>query len=383
MVRAGLLVAMLSDVFNVSFEADAQTPPTNPLTSADAREKVRAAIGHYRQLALSEAWVPAPERDLSPGAGTGLSQAQRKWVIGRLLATGELSAAGNDPGPIPAERFSSAIKIFQQRHGLLPDGTICPATWQALNTSPLARAQQLEQSLTELNRLAGIISTSRYLLVNIPAFEVIGVQNGRVEIRSAVVVGNRAHQTPVLDTSVRAVNFHPRWHVPPSIVASRLYPSLSADPHFLAREGYELFHAASRKPLSRDEALAGLAPGQILFEKSAGPHNPLGRIRLDMPNSDAIFLHDSPQTWLYARPSRAMSAGCVRVARIVELTAWLLAGTTYSDLDALGEVLRGFKPQTVELPEPVPIHLAYFSAWVDQSGQVQFRNDIYGRSAPD
>lgn len=352
-----------------------------PLESVYSRGQVEASISYYRHLAEQAAWLPAPKRE--PGASGELNQSQRDWTISRLRVTGELSTPEEAGKPVSDWQLAQAIQAFQRRHGLLPDGEVWPATWQALNTSPLDRAQQLEQSLIELNRLAKVIKGDRYLLVNIPAFEVMGIRHGQIEIQSAVVVGKQRHQTPALDTTVRAVNFHPRWHVPPSIVANRLFPSLRKDPHFLAKERYELFHAASREPLTREQALDGLAPGQVLFEKPPGPRNPLGRIRLDMPNADAIFLHDSPQTWLYARPARAMSAGCVRVARIVELTAWLLEDTAYGDLDELGKVLRSFQPQTVRLDQPVPIHLAYVSAWVDRDGQVQFRHDIYGRRAQD
>ncbi|MFK7965248.1 MAG: L,D-transpeptidase family protein [Burkholderiaceae bacterium] len=355
----------------------------NPFTSTGARSKVAAAIAHYEKLTRQQAWEPAPARRLDAHSGSALNDPQRAWVIARLMATRELPPNADSSVPVSDAQLSLAVKKFQRRHGLLPDGLVWPETWQALNTSPWDRAQQLTQSLIELNRLADVIRGDRYLLVNIPAFEVSGIRHGKIEIRSAVVVGKRHHKTPVLDTRVRAVNFHPRWHVPPSIVASRLYPALAKDPQYLAREGYELFHAATGQRLTREQALAGLSPGQILFEKPAGPRNPLGRIRLDMPNADAIFLHDSPQTWLFARPARAMSAGCVRVARIVELTAWLLEDTPYADLDAIGKVLHSYEARTVNLETAVPIHLAYFSAWVDTDGQVQFRSDIYQRGAHD
>lgn len=379
--KAWTVVVIVALGLGSALLAQATNELDQSLTSAHSLNRVEGSIAYYQRLAEQRAWMPAPGRDLS--SSTKLNQKQREWTISRLLVTGELKAADEAGKPISNRILERAIQDFQRRHGLLPDGKIWPATWQALNTSPQDRARQLEQSLVELKRLTKVIKKGRYLLVNIPAFEVMGIRDGQIELQSAVVVGKQLHETPVLDTTVRAVNFHPRWHVPPSIVASRLFPALQKDPHFLAKENYELFHAASRKPLTREEALDGLAPGQVLFEKPAGPRNPLGRIRLDMPNSDAIFLHDSPQTWLFARPARAISAGCVRVARIVELTAWLLEDTPYRDLDQMGKVLRSFEPQTIRLERPVPIHLAYFSAWVDVDGLVQFRNDVYGRRAQD
>jgi len=359
-VKAWVMIALTSLSLGLGAQVfDGEGSTDESLLSVASRARIAASIEHYRELASKQAWTPAPHRSVDASAGSDLNLVQRQWLVKRLQSTGELPRDTASESAISGERLGLAIEQFQRRHGLFPDGKLWPATWQALNTSPQDRVRQLVQSLAELNRLANVVQANRYLLVNIPAFELIGVQNERVEIRSAVVVGKPTNPTPVLNTRVRAVNFHPRWHVPPSIVTSRLYPSVRDDPHFLAREGYELFHAATRAPLSREQALTGLSPGQILFEKPAGPRNPLGRIRLDMPNADAIFLHDSPQTWLYSRPERALSAGCVRVARIVELTAWLLADTPLSDLNELGEVLRGFEPQTVTLAEPVPIYLAY------------------------
>ncbi len=348
-----------------------------PIFSQQTRTQMLGAITTYQAVLDRGGWRAVP---VGPLLEPGDRDIRIRAVRARLLAVDELT----DKESLASERYDDSlgqdVQRFQRRHGLLPDGRIGPATVRAMSVPAAHRLAQLRLNYERLERLAESVTGSRYVLVNIPALELSAVQDGQVELTSAVVIGKADRQTPELSSRITAVNFHPTWHVPFSISQRDLFPLLKTNPGYLRREGYQFFRGTDNQEIPQEQVLAQkLTPHQVWLQKPPGPTNPLGRIRLSMPNSLAIFLHDSPASWLFSRPARALSSGCVRVARIVELSHWLLADKQDWSLDQIGEVLRASRPLTAVLQTPVPVHLVYVTAWVNQSGAVQFRDDVYAR----
>ena len=199
---------------------------------------------------------------------------------------------------------------------------------------------------------------ARHVIVNVPAFTAAIVENGQVLTRHRAVVGARRTPTPQLTARVTAVTFNPYWHVPQSIIREM-------GGRFGA--GYEVRRGAG---------------GAISVRQAPGPRNALGRLKIEMPNEHAIFLHDTPAQALFARPVRAFSHGCVRTQGIRTFAAELLAPTGEWDRASIDSAIATGDNRTVTLAEPIPVYIAYFTAAATTDGNVVTYADIYGRDAP-
>ena len=353
----------------------AHAGPPIALASEQTRIGLQGAIATYQALVERGGWGVIPSgRRIEPGDRDARLPALRQ----RLRLTGDYALAEAPQADLYDTDLEAAVRRFQRRHGLLPDGLIGPNTIEALNVPAAERLAQLHDSLRRTTALSKTAPAGRYVMVNIPAFELQAVRDGNVELDSVVVIGRRDRQTPEINARLTAVNFHPTWHVPASIVRKDLFPRLVADPEHFVRQDYRIIRNRDGAEIApADVARLGLRPHEIRMIRKPGPHNPLGRIRLDMPNNQAIYLHDSPASALYMRADRSFSAGCIRVARVVELSAWLLGQTLDQESSPITQALQRKEASTMRLPEPVPVHMVYVTAWVDSDAVVQFREDVY------
>lgn len=369
--------------------------PDGP-TLARGDEDQRVAILR-RQLALlgdlAEASVPAAKlrakhRNDTVAAGAG---AQRPHVI--PAAAGHDEQLDRGPGGsgqtgivagAAAARFDAAlenaVRRFQKRHGLAVDGHVGPGTRAALNVPPQARLRQIEANLERLRWMPADLG-ERYVLVNIPAFELTAVANGHVALRMPVVVGEPGWPTPVLSDEIVDFKFAPTWTVPASIMRREMLPQIRRDPGYLERKGLRvLYQGREVSPWEVDWSSVSAGSGYVL-RQDPGPRNALGQIRFSLTNPYDIYLHDTPTTSSFARANRAVSHGCIRVAQPEELALFLLDGDPAWDRARLRQAMNARGTHFHTLDRPVPIYLAYFTAWVDEDGVAQFRNDIYGRDA--
>lgn len=199
---------------------------------------------------------------------------------------------------------------------------------------------------------------ARHVIVNVPAFTAALVEDGRVVARQRTVVGARRTPTPQLSATITAVTINPYWNVPQSIIREM-------GGRFGA--GYEVRRGAG---------------GSISVRQPPGPRNALGRVKVEMPNEHAIYLHDTPAQALFARPVRAFSHGCIRTQGIRDFAALLLEPTGAWDRAAIDRAVATGENQTVSLAEPIPVYIAYFTAAATTDGNVVTYADIYGRDAP-
>jgi murein L,D-transpeptidase YcbB/YkuD len=204
----------------------------------------------------------------------------------------------------------------------------------------------------------------RHLLVNVPAFRVDLIQNGRLVSRHRVITGALKTPTPQFDALVTGVILNPSWYVPQSIIAESVGRLVRTRPAEAARRGYVATY---------DQA------GRLQVRQMPGPGNALGVLKLDMPNRFSIYLHDTPAKALFEKPVRAFSHGCIRTDQATDLAAALLDGHDGWDAARIGEVVATRETSRVALPAPVPVYVAYFTAASDGKGGVTFYDDIYGR----
>jgi murein L,D-transpeptidase YcbB/YkuD len=197
----------------------------------------------------------------------------------------------------------------------------------------------------------------RHVIVNVPAFTAAVVDNGRVTVRHRAVVGARRTPTPQLSATISAVTLNPWWNVPQSIV--REMGGRFGGDYVVRRDG-----------------------GTIIARQRPGPRNALGRLKIEMPNNHAIYLHDTPAQALFARPVRAFSHGCIRTQNVRDFAAVLLAPTGEWDRGAIDRGIDAGETQSVRLAAPIPVYIAYFTAAATNDGNIVTYADIYGRDTP-
>jgi murein L,D-transpeptidase YcbB/YkuD len=223
----------------------------------------------------------------------------------------------------------------------------------------------------------------QHLIVNIAGFELRRMNAGRVEERMAVVVGKPYHRTPVFSNRIRYIEFNPYWNVPPGILRREELPRLRRNPASLARRGFELVQSNRViDPRSIDWSRYGTGRFPFSLRQRPGPRNALGRVKFMFPNPHNVYLHDTPARSLFSRNVRAFSHGCIRLARPLELADQVLrvGGVPGWDRNRINRVVASAKRTVVNLHQPLPVHITYLTAWVDNDIP-NFRRDIYGHDA--
>lgn len=349
-------------------EATPDDAATTTATSASAR--MEAALKRYRRIVEAGGWPriePGPALD--PGSDDHRVPALRE----RLAATGDLSLGAQErTGSTYGPALVEAVTLFQQRHGLEPDGVVGSATREALNVPAAQRVAQMAMNLRRIQDRE-IDKPGPVVRVNIPDFRVSLHEGGRITFSTRAIVGEPQHATPPMEQQISGLTLNPAWNVPQSVVREDLAHRFAEDSGYARRNG---FHA-----LGGERTLAEVdwsrQPG-VAVRQDPGPTNALGRLKFEMPNRRAIYLHDTPHKHLFEARQRTFSAGCVRVEEPMELAA-RIAGFGRDGAQRLERQARDGKTRTLRLGRRVPVQIVYFTAWVDSYGRVQFRPDIYDR----
>lgn len=271
-----------------------------------------------------------------------------------------------------------AVKRFQAWQGLGADGLIGPATRNWLNMTPAQRAGVLALNIQRLRLLPAELSTG--IMVNIPAYSLVYYQNGNQVLASRVIVGRPDRKTPMMSSALNNVVVNPPWNVPPTLARKDILPKVWNDPGYLERHGYTVMRGWNSKeaidPWQVDWATITPSNLPFRFQQAPGAHNSLGRYKFNMPSSDAIYLHDTPNHNLFQRDARALSSGCVRVNKASELANMLLQDAGWNDARISGALKQG-DTRYVNIRQNIPVNLYYLTAFVGADGSMQYRTDIY------
>ena len=355
-------------------------PDSTPFRSDAMLEALDAAIGHYQKLASAGGWQPIPgPRMIRPGDDDERVPLVRR----RLRATGEFTASSASFQSISYDgELEAAVRRYQERNGLRVSGRIDHPTIAAMNVSAQARVNQLKLNYTRLRELLQGRVEDRYVLVNIPAFQLEAVERFEVQQRHRVIVGREGRQTPGLKASIRALNFFPYWRVPDSVATLDLIPKLRKEPEYLDKEKIRVLTGNFNGPVVDHTVIDWntASAHSIKFRQDPGPQNALGLVRIDMPNSEGVYMHDTPMKQLFLQRTRSFSAGCVRVQDVFKLASWIARGENGWDDQRVEDTLSGGQAVDVTLGRQIPVYFAYITAWAEPStGQVEFRPDLYGR----
>jgi murein L,D-transpeptidase YcbB/YkuD len=336
-------------------------------------EALEAAIERYLRIISNGGWRTVPS-DRIQGDDVRLLRLRQ-----RLIISGELSpTTGSDD----YEGIHAAVRRFQTNNGLRVTGVVDIPTLQALNVPAEARLVQLRANLERLRDLIAQRVEDRYILVNVPDFQLEAVERHQVEQRHRIVAGKPERPTPTIRATIRALNFFPFWRVPESVATHELIPRLIREPDYLRNEQIKVrvgsYDGSEIDPSNIDWRQADTV--KLRFRQDPGPLNVLGFVRFDMPNEHGVYMHDTPTKQLFDRRDRAFSAGCVRVQDVSSLAEWVARYEPgWEQAGRVSEVHASGNALDVRLTRPVPVYFAYITAWAEPNGTIQFRPDIYGR----
>ena len=340
------------------------------------------AVMHDSLLKLVSDTQPWPRltstATLRPGEWSNDIPALREILRRTGMLGSAVSTSAKEGRSAYDRELVDAVKRFQTWQGLGADGAIGPATRDWLNVTPAQRAGVLALNIQRLRLLPSDLSTG--IMVNIPAYSLVYYQNGNQVLASRVIVGRPDRKTPMMSSALNNVVVNPPWNVPPTLARKDILPKLWNDPGYLERHGYTVMRGWNSKetidPWQVDWATITASNLPFRFQQAPGARNSLGRYKFNMPSSDAIYLHDTPNHNLFQKDTRALSSGCVRVNKASELANMLLQDAGWNDT-RISDALKQGDTRYVNIRQNIPVNLYYLTAFVGPDGRTQYRTDIY------
>lgn len=281
------------------------------------------------------------------------------FIKRRLQLTGDL--AGTDTSRIFNDSLVTAVKNYQVRNGMKPTGIITDTLIRSLNVPVDKRIQQI---IINLNRMQWMPLTqdANFLSVNIPDFMLYAFENNTKVLEMRVVVGKEGTNTTMFNGNIDQIVFSPYWNIPASIVKNEILPKMKADPNYLASKHMEIVGKNDTLPKIRQ------LPGQ---------DNALGKVKFLFPNRYDIYFHDTYAKDIFKKDVRAVSHGCIRLADAEKMANYLLRNNSAWTPEKIHAAMNSGKEQYVKVSPSMPVTITYFTAWVDETGKLNFRDDVY------
>jgi L,D-transpeptidase YcbB len=364
--------------------AGAGSPAAQNQSPSDEFQRTLKALERYRVLAAQDdgAVLPPTKKPVEPGGHySGVPRLTRLLqLVGDLPA--ETRPADSD---LYTGALVTAVKRFQARHGLEPDGRIGQGTLAQLNTPLAFRVRQLELALERWRRLP-YDPSRRAILLNLPEFRLRAVDPGRhLDLDMKIVIGRASKlKTPLLSSVIDTVIFRPYWNVPHSIQRHELVADIKRDPSYISKNNFELVtpqDTVVAENTVSDKLLAQLRSGTLRLRQRPGPKNSLGLVKFVFPNEYNVYMHDTPAKSLFARARRDFSHGCIRLERAADLAEWVLRVESGWPRDRIDAAMQGTESFSVKLKHPIPVVTIYVTAVALENGEVHFFEDIYGEDA--
>ncbi len=304
----------------------------------------------------------------------------------RLAATGELGGCSANGSNLYDSCLQKAIIKFQKNNGINTSGIIEGRTFKALGESVDKRIAKIRLNMDRIKWLNHRFEP-RSIMINIPDFKLTFIENGKVRKEMKVIIGSKNHRTPVFSNRVSNIVLNPYWNVPQSIIQKEMIPKLLRNPDAMSSEGIEVTKgwdrgAAKINPASINwRQYQNSASVPFRFAQPPGYRNPLGKIKFLFPNNFSVYMHDTPTKDLFNKEIRAFSHGCIRLAEPMELLKIFSSFDSAVNLAYANKVLKGNKETVLVLKNSIPVDIVYLTSWMDQNGELQFREDVYGYDA--
>jgi murein L,D-transpeptidase YcbB/YkuD len=358
-------------------------------------DHLKKALALLRARQQAGGWPALPSTtNLRPGQASPVVPLLRQRLLGSEVTPpaaspttpGQVLAVGNKTPAAPVfepytPELVNAVKGFQRDAGLPPTGIVNGETLRQLNVPLSARINQVILNMERWRWLPKKFEPN-YLLVNIPEYRLHVYEQGKEALSMRVIVGKTLTATPVFSDKMEYVVLSPYWNVPFSIIENELRPKLVANPHYLDRLDMEVVKGYGRKavvidPATVDWANVTQATFKYTLRRRPGPKNDLGEVKFIFPNSNDIYLHDTPHDELFSQTARNFSHGCVRVEEPIKLATYLLRDNPNWSQEAIQDTIAQRREKYITLKEKLPVYLVYLTAWADANGHAHFRNDIY------
>jgi L,D-transpeptidase YcbB len=318
---------------------------------------LKKQLEKYYTIAKNGGWpsIPTDKKTFKKGTSDStIALIKRHLQIIGDMPAGDTTAVYNDT-------LEMGIQNYQRRFGYTSDGKITAALIKEMNVPVQLRLQQI---LINMERMRWMPSrpSGDLILVNIPEF-VMHVYDGKNKVFDInVVVGKEGHNTMMFTGDLNQVVFSPYWNVPPNIVRKEILPALEKDPSYLARNNMEQVGMEGDLPKIR---------------QLPGPDNSLGRVKFLFPNSFNIYFHDTNAKGLFSKDKRAYSHGCIRLEEPEKMAQYVLRKQPEWTPERMEEAMNSGVEKFVKVKDPIPVFITYYTAWVDDAGQLNFREDIY------
>jgi L,D-transpeptidase YcbB len=348
----------------------------------DIYNRLRLALARYREDLSKAEW---PRVSAGPKIKKGSTSGRVAELRKRLEASGDLTADGTTVRDLFDDNLEQAVILFQKHHGLDPDGAVGRETINALNVSLKQRVRQMELNLERLRWILGGLE-ERFIVVNIANFQLDVIENDKSVLSMKVVVGKPYLKTPVFTARMTYIVINPVWNIPDSIARKEILKKINEDPKYLSGQNIKVFRGwdPQEQPIDPEDIDWSKVSEKSLpyrFRQEPGPLNPLGNLKFILPNEFDVYLHDTPSKGLFSRSTRTFSHGCIRIEKPLELAEYLFRDDPGWSQKELSAAIEKRNERIVTIPHPVIVHFLYLTAWVDENGTVQFRNDIYERDA--
>ncbi|MBB1277653.1 murein L,D-transpeptidase [Pseudoalteromonas sp. SR43-3] len=350
--------------------------------SAQLIERTEKAINWYQEIVNKGGFTHLYNDELLE---LGSNNKQVSLLAQRLYQERDLKINVCDEAICTFDKdIEQAVKQFQSRHGLKVDGRVGKRTFASLNVPAQQKLDKLKLNFYRITNFAGA-SDEQYVYVNIPEYSLRFVKAGDVKLKNNVIVGKPSWETPAFSDEIEKFVVNPEWRIPTSIATKEIAPKVAEDPDYLVKNNIEIrknsyLDSQTVNPSNID--WDSIKPYQFdhFLVKRAGEENPLGEVKYLFPNPEAIYVHDTPAKHRFSQANRALSHGCIRIEKPFSLAREIIKyegeAQTLNNMDS---ALAQNSTKTFYLDEPLPIHLVYWTAWVDENKLVNFRDDIYQR----
>ncbi|MFW5982141.1 MAG: L,D-transpeptidase family protein [Halanaerobiaceae bacterium] len=342
--------------------------------------RINMALVTYKEIQNNGGWPVFPENVFLKKGDTGYFVSLLRE---RLYITGDLEKEyfATEMMDIFDEDLQNALIRFQYRHGLVEDGVLGFETIKALNEPVSEKIRKLELNRRLIYSLFDDY-IYRYVLVNIPAYQLQVIEDGQEVMRMKAIIGKKKRKTPVYSDKIRYIVLNPSWRIPNTMAVNDIIPRVKNDIKYLEKRNISVFEnwsdSANRlNPEKLNWSEYNINNFNFRFEQEPGPDNELGMVKFMFPNQHSIYIHDTPHKELFEHNKRAYSSGCIRIEEPLNLAVYILKDQENWSKEEILRIIDSGETEEVELEEAIPVFIVYWTAWVEENGLVHFREDIY------